>query len=48
MGVGSKELVTYLAVPAALYLWTGKAFISSSLIEGVVEVLSESNALKVS
>jgi len=41
-------LINYLWGAATLYLWTGRAFISSSVMEGAVETLSESKALKVS
>lgn len=40
------NLPTNLCWLLALYLWTGKALISSSLIEGVEELFSVSSALK--
>ena len=42
-----QSIPTYFSWTGTLYLWTGKAFISSSVIE-VVEALPESRALRVS
>lgn len=40
--------ITYFCGPETLYSWTGRAFISSSVIEGAVGTLSESRALSAS
>lgn len=44
----SSNKMTDLWGPETLYLWTGRAFISSSVIDGVVGPSSASSALNVS
>lgn len=44
----NKFHMTDLWGPETLYLWTGRAFISSSVIDGVVGTSSLSSALNVS